>query len=100
MVSQASCCFDRNCHSNHVVVRDNYGPADGDSEEIEQAIPDWELLNESEKEEQISENHRKLGNVKKKRMSPLILEDMLGVDRDLMLVKIEENCDRKIAKGK
>ena len=60
MLSQASSCFERSDSGrNHVAVSYNDGPADEDGDETKPPIPDWELLTETEKEGQISDNLKK-----------------------------------------
>ena len=46
---------------------------------------DWEQLNKKDREETIQNSSKKLGNVKKKRMSAFILKDMLGSDGEFTL---------------
>ena len=50
---------------------------------------DWETMNESERETTINGNLKVLGNVKKKRMSPLILTDLLGDDAIAALAQLK-----------
>ena len=53
--------------------------------------PDWEQLNEKDREKTISNSLKKLDNVKKKRMSTFILKDMLGSDGEFSLRGIKES---------
>ena len=53
--------------------------------------PDWEQLNEKDREKTISNSLKKLDNVKKKRMSTFILKDMLGSDGEFALRGIKES---------
>ena len=47
--------------------------------------PDWETLNETERESNIANTLKQLRNIKKdKLVSPLILKDMLGADADAL----------------
>ena len=51
--------------------------------------PDWDNLNETERETNISGTLKKLGNITKKRsMSPLMLKDMLGADATALGISI------------
>ena len=61
---------------------------------------EWGLLNDKEKDSKIGDTLKKLGSVKKKKTSPNIPKDMLGVGGDLALVKVKANHDKLLTKEK
>ena len=46
-------------------------------------------MDKSEREESISSSLKKLGNIKRRPMSDLILKDMLGTDAECLLEKVK-----------
>ena len=67
-------------------------PVDGDVGNYDNISPDWETLNDNERESNISNILKKLGNIMmKRRFDPLILKDMLGADADCLVPLLIKN---------
>ena len=69
LVSNSSSVFADDARTG-VIVEDQDGPGE----------EDWERLNENEKDQKIGDALKQVGNIKKKKMSNIILLDMLGQD--------------------
>ena len=62
---------------------------DDECHDSEFAEEDWQKMDKSEREESISSSLKKLGNIKRRPMSDLILKDMLGTDAECLLEKVK-----------
>ena len=61
---------------------------------------DWERLEEGERNATINSTLKRLGNVTKKLMTPLILKDLLGEDGDLSLKNIMKSHQKRLSRNK
>ena len=71
-----------------VVMDDDNGPAD---------LVGWENLNEHEKDIKIGDSLKHMGNVKRRKMSKLIMADMLGIDGAATLKDLKKNREKALA---
>ena len=86
------------------VVSSTMGAEDADDDrsimdgldETEFTKADWEILNESEKDETIDSRLRRIGNLKKKPMSTFILTDLLGEDADAKMVSVAKSHRKRM----
>mgnify|MGYP005632845693 CR=1 FL=1 len=70
----------------------DYDVSFADEAECEELTADnLETMNENERNATISGNLKKLGNVKKQHMSPLIMKDLLGDDGSAAVVHLKES---------
>ena len=72
-----------------MILADNATEWDGLPEE------NWETMSETERDTTINGNLKKLGNVKKQCMSPLILKDLLGDDANAGIAQLKTKHLRK-----
>ena len=86
--SNMSSVFTRN-NEGDITVADETGPDD----EV-----DWENLNDKDRDTKISDSLKHLGNVKKKKMSNMLLCDMLGEDGLATLKDIKKKREKHLAK--
>ena len=67
-------------------------PVDDDVGDCDDVSPDWENLNDNERESNISNTLKKLGNIlTKRKFNPLILKDVLGADADCLVPSLIKN---------
>ena len=90
-ISVVSSCVGSIGRGGDACVDDTNGPDDSE---------DWEMMGETERNETFDESLKKLGNVRKKRMSKHILKDMLGDDTALLVKDIKKNHDKALKKEK
>ena len=68
---------------------DDNGPAN---------LAGWENLDEHEKDIKIGDSLKHMGNVKRRKMSKLILKDMLGIDGAATLKDLKKNREKALAR--
>ena len=73
----SSCMGSVESRNSDFGIEEEYAPA-----EVE---VDWSLLDADVRVEKIGDSLKRLGNVAKKKMSPLIEKDMLGFDGELAI---------------
>lgn len=61
---------------------------------------DWENLNEEDRDGRIKDTLKHMGNVKKRKMSNIIMLDMLGADGLKSLKKVKKSHQQKLAKAR
>ena len=79
-------------HDDELVADDN-GPGGDD-------VADWENLNEKERAAKITSGMKKLGNIKKRRISKFILKDVLGRHGDLAIKDIKKKHLKQLRRYK
>lgn len=90
-ISIVSSCLESVANEADMEVEEEDGPGD---------VETWAELDEGEREGKIKETLKKLGNIKKKKMSPLLLKDHLGADGLLTLRNIKKKHEKEVNKEK
>lgn len=87
--SAASSCMGDNMRERGVAeVEDKDAPDDPDGLDGDE---DWGDMRGKEKTAKITESLKKMGNVRQKPISPLILKDLLGIDAEIALKDIQKS---------
>ena len=86
----SSCMGSVESRNSDFGIEEEYAPA-----EVE---VDWSLLDADVRVEKIGDSLKRLGNVAKKKMSPLIEKDMLGFDGELAIKGCKKKPMRSVKK--